>query len=94
MVNRSTKNVPKTLFDKLVLAVAIVEPLTMVPQIYQTYKTQDASSLSLLSWLLFASAAFIWLIYGIKINSRPLIISSFLWIVTELLLVVGIILYS
>ena len=81
-------------FEKFVLLVAIVEPLSTLPQIYDTFSTKDASSLSLLSWVLFTAASFVWLIYGIKIRSGPLIASSILWISTELLLMAGIILYS
>lgn len=81
-------------FERFVLLVAIVEPLSTLPQIYDVFTAKDASSLSLLSWMLFAGASVIWLIYGLKIKSYPLIASSVLWISTEFLLMAGIILYS
>ena len=90
---KKNKKVNST-FEKFVLLVAIVEPLSTLPQIYDVYSTKDAHALSLVSWLLFACASIVWLIYGIKIKSNPLIASSILWISTEVLLMIGIILYS
>ncbi len=81
-------------FDSLILAVAIIEPLSTVPQIVDIYTTRDAHSLSLLSWVLFMAASVTWLIYGVRIRSVALIASSILWFTTELLLVFGIIVFS
>jgi uncharacterized protein with PQ loop repeat len=94
-VARITKTQPKkSFFDTFVLAVAIIEPLSTVPQIVDVYTSKDAHSLSLLSWLLFMSASVTWLAYGIKIKNLPLIASSIMWVSTEVLLVIGIIAYS
>ena len=81
-------------FENLVLLVAIIEPLSTVPQIITTYTLQDATGVSLLSWLLFTCASIVWLIYGIKIKSNPLIASSVMWVLTEIILIVGIVIYS
>lgn len=94
MVKHPINKKTNSAFERFVLLVAIIEPLSTLPQIYDLYSSQDASSLSLLSWVLFTAASVIWLIYGISIKSRPLIASSILWLSTELLLMTGIILYS
>ena len=83
-----------SLLEKLVLAVAIVEPLSTVPQIIEIYQSKNAEAISLLSWLLFMGTSLIWLAYGIKIKNLPLIASSIMWVLTELILVVGIVIYS
>jgi MtN3 and saliva related transmembrane protein len=80
--------------EHLALTIAILEPLSTVPQILDIYRTQDVESLSLLSWLLFAAASIVWLVYGIKINNLPLIASSMLWVTTEVILIFGILIYS
>ena len=85
---------PRNYFDTLALAVAIIEPLSTVPQIVEIYTTKNVESLSLLSWLLFMVASVIWLVYGIKIKNVPLIASSIMWVSTEVLLIVGIIAFS
>ncbi len=90
----SEKNKNGSALERLALVVAIIEPLSTIPQIIDIYRSKDADSLSLLSWLLFMLASLIWLAYGIKIKNRPLIASSVLWVFTELVLIVGIILFS
>jgi uncharacterized protein with PQ loop repeat len=91
-LNPKAKN--NTLLERAALVVAIVEPLSTVPQIVEVYQTKNVESLSLLSWFLFLLASFIWLAYGIKIKNVPLIASSILWALTELILIAGIIIYS
>ena len=94
MVKHLTKHDTKNMLGRLVLAVAIAEPLSTIPQIIDLYSSKDAHGLSLLSWFLFFIGASIWLAYGVKIKNIPLIISSFLWVTTELILIVGILIYS
>lgn len=94
MIKHPIHKKPVSTFEKFVLLIAIIEPLSTLPQIFDLYTSKDASSLSLLSWVLFAGASVVWLVYGLKIKSRPLIASSLLWITTELILMAGIVLYS
>lgn len=92
---RNTKNLATNrAFDVVLLWIAVIEPLSTLPQIITLYKTQDAGSLSLLSWVLFMAASITWLIYGIRIKSTPLIASSVVWVATELMLIAGIIAFS
>lgn len=94
MLKHVAKNKNNGILEKLVLAVAIIEPLSTIPQIVDIFSTQNATAISLITWLLFAVAAVIWLAYGIKIKNTPLIVSSLLWVITESIVVVGILLYS
>lgn len=81
------------ILTKLVLAMAIIEPLMTLPQVYEIWIKQEAQGVSLLTWSFYISAAIIWLLYGLKIKDRPLIVASSLWLVVELVVVVGLILY-
>lgn len=90
--NTNVRN--NTTFEKFVLLIAIIEPLSTIPQIFDVFTSRDAQSLSLLSWILFTCASIVWFIYGIRLKNTPLIASSILWISTELILMVGIVLYS
>lgn len=93
MVKHKKHPTKNTIFDAVLLWIAIIEPLSTLPQIIELYKSKDAQGLSLLSWVLFMSASIVWLIYGIRIKSIPLIASSIMWVATELLLIIGILLY-
>ena len=84
----------KSFIDRAVLAIAIVEPLMTIPQIYQIWSTHNAQGVSLLSWLFYMLAAAVWLVYGIKIRDKPIILSSSLWVLTEGLVVLGVLFYK
>ncbi len=78
---------------KLVLAMAIIEPLMTLPQVYEIWIRKQAEGVSLLTWSFYIFAAIIWLLYGLKIKDRPLIIASTLWIIVELIVVIGLVAY-
>lgn len=80
-------------FGKFMLAVAVIEPLTTIPQIYQIWSHKSAAGVSLITWLFYTLTACIWLVYGIKIKEKPVIISSVMWILAEGLVVLGILIY-
>jgi MtN3 and saliva related transmembrane protein len=83
----------KDLFGRFILAVAIIEPLTTIPQIYEIWSRKSANGVSLITWCFYTVTACIWLVYGIKIKEKPVIISSIMWILAEGLVVMGILLY-
>lgn len=83
-----------TLIDRLMMITAIVYPLTGVPQAVQIFATHDASGVSWISWVAFLIFDFIELWYGFAHRLRPLILSGILWVIVELVIVVGIIIYS
>ena len=72
---------PKIKFlDNLVMCVAVIMPLTSIPQIYKIWFLQNAQSISLLTWSLFFIMAIPLLIYGIVHKEKVLIILNTLWL--------------
>lgn len=84
-----TKPKHSSLIDRIVLFVAIAEPLMTIPQVYQIWSSRSATGVSPLTWLGYLLAAITWLVYGIKTKDKPLIVSSLLWAVTEGLVLIG-----
>ncbi len=84
----------KQLIRRLVLAVAVIEPAMTLPQIYEIWVKQEAAGVSSVTWALYISAAFIWLLYGLQLKDKPLIISSILWVFAESTVVAGTLLYG
>ena len=78
---------------RLVLGIAVIEPLMTIPQIYQIWAHHDARGVSLSTWSFYILSAIIWLFYGFKIKDIPLIVASTLWVVMEGFVVLGILLY-
>lgn len=61
-----------------------------LPQIYEVWVNHQTAGVSLLTWGMYIVAAFIWLLYGLQLKDKPLVISSFLWVVTEAAVVTGV----
>ncbi|MBT3691292.1 hypothetical protein HOG16_03565 [Candidatus Woesearchaeota archaeon] len=50
-------------------------------QTYKIFKKKSAKDVSLLTYLFFGSGIIIWLLYGISIQSYPVIISNIVYLV-------------
>jgi MtN3 and saliva related transmembrane protein len=88
------KKQQKLLIKRSVLAMAIIEPIMTLPQIYEIWIERRTEGPSIASWLLYSFAAIVWLLYGLQLKDKPLIISSSLWIVMEATVVIGVLVYS
>lgn len=55
---------------------------------------KQTEGVSSTSWILYLFAAVIWLLYGLQLKDKPLIISSILWLVMESAVVAGTVLYG
>lgn len=65
--------------DDIMIVIAVIYPLTILPQIVKIMEIQDASAISVLSFTLKAIFAIPWIFYGIKHKSNPIILSNVLW---------------
>lgn len=61
---------------------AAMTTLAFVPQAVKTIRTKDTRSISLGMYVVFTAGIAMWLVYGIALNSMPMILSN---IVTFLL---------
>lgn len=61
---------------------ATMTTLAFVPQAVKTIRTKDTRSISLGMYVVFTAGIAMWLVYGIALNSMPMILSN---IVTFLL---------
>lgn len=84
----------KRYFDYLMYGVAIFSPVALLPQVFHLFKTQDASGLSLPTWILLGCLNILWLMYGIIHRETPLIISNILFTALYIAVVGGIVLYA
>ncbi len=61
---------------------AVMTTLAFVPQAIKTIRTRDTRSISLGMYVVFTTGIAMWLVYGIALNSMPMILAN---IVTFLL---------
>jgi MtN3 and saliva related transmembrane protein len=80
--------------NKVIMLVAIIEPLTTLPQIIEVFTKQNVSGVSVWTWSLYLLAEVIWLIYGLAIKNRPVIVTNFLWILMDSSVVIGVLINS
>ena len=86
-------NAERRLIEKIIYLAAFLYPLTTLPQIIQIFSTQNAHSVSLLTWVLYMFFTFVFLLYALVEKLKPLIIEYILWLAVEAAVVVGILLY-
>jgi MtN3 and saliva related transmembrane protein len=63
--------------------------LSSIPQIYRIYLRKSAADISKITHIIIVLGAFIWMLYGFEINSIPIIISNFIGILTNALILIG-----
>ena len=84
------------IFEPLMVAVGIVQPLATVPQIIKLYltHTQHAAGQSLSTWSIYTLASLLWVIYGLLNHKAALYVGGILGVTMDLLMVVGILLHA
>lgn len=82
------------LLERVTLVAGTVGPLTIIPQIYKMYSTQNASGVSSLSFFMFSALDIPFIIYGIQRKDKPITITYSLWFVANLSVAVGAVLYG
>ncbi|WP_299218900.1 SemiSWEET transporter [uncultured Aquimarina sp.] len=72
--------------EVLGLIAAILTTAAFLPQVYKTWKTKSAESLSMSMLLIFESGVLCWLVYGYLIGSLPVILANFVTAISGFLL--------
>ena len=79
--------------DRLLLIIAIIGPLSTLPQIIKIYLYQSSLGVSRLTFSLFALFDIPWAIYGIIHKEKPIILAYSLWFIANLIIVIGTLIY-
>ena len=77
------------LLETLATFVGIVGSVAMLPQIYRLFKRKSAKDISISTYSFLFVAGIIWVLYGINIQSLPLIVTNFVGSVTLLGIIFG-----
>ena len=80
--------------DRLMMFASIVHPITAIPQVYTIYDTQDATGVSLLTWVGFMIIGLVFLSYGIVHKLKPYILNQIIWFVLDFFVVAGVLIYG
>ncbi|HED05911.1 MAG TPA: hypothetical protein ENI61_04420 [Ignavibacteria bacterium] len=89
-----SKNKGIKFLDKFLLIIAVIGPLVTLPQIIKIFTLKDATGISVISWSLFAILDIPWIVYGFVHKEKPIIISSILWFILNIIVVFGALRYG
>jgi len=84
----------KRFFDKFAYFVGVLGALITLPQIMKIWIEKNASGVSLISWTGYLVGAMFWLTYAILHKEKPLILTYSIWIILDILIVIGVFIYG
>ena len=87
-INNSGKKYKYSIIDHLIYLVAFAGPVMTIPQVMDVWST-SAATVNEVTWTGYLAISIIWLLYGIKHKVKPIIFSNLLGLVTNGLIVVG-----
>ena len=73
---------------------AILTTLAFIPQLVKTLKTKKAEDVSLTTLIMFLTGVAAWIIYGIQISSKPILIANVITFLLNFLILVFKLIYS
>ena len=84
----------RRVYDYFMYGVAILGPLSNLPQLFTIWTQKNAGEVSLGSWISYIFISLAWFGYGILHKEKPIIIMNIFLIITQALVVAGIIIYG
>ncbi|HUC31241.1 MAG TPA: hypothetical protein VMR99_00945 [Candidatus Paceibacterota bacterium] len=75
------------------IAVGLIGPLSLLPQVISVWTTHSIAGISLLSWSLLAGVACVWVAYGIYRRSKAIIIGNALLAIFDVLVVIAVLMF-
>jgi len=73
---------------------AMLTTLAFIPQLIKTLKTKKAEDVSLTTLIMFLTGVAAWIIYGIQISSKPILIANVITFLLNFLILVFKLIYS
>src|ERR1700742_4764492 len=80
--------------DRAMMFVSIINPLVAIPQAVVIYVNQDATNVSLATWLSFMLVGIILTFYSVAHRIKPMIINQILWFIVDFAIIAGILIYG
>ncbi|MBR9704385.1 hypothetical protein GOV12_03165 [Candidatus Pacearchaeota archaeon] len=84
----------KRVIDKLVYIAGFFGLAMTIPQIFKIWIEQNASGISVISWISYMIVGFVMITYSIAHKEKPLIIIYSIWEIFYLFIIVGTLIYG
>lgn len=69
----------------------ICTTLSFVPQVIKVWKSKNVDGISLSMFIIFIIGVFCWLMYGLILNQKPLIVANFITLLLAILIIIAVI---
>jgi len=83
---------PSSGLEKTLRSLSVITMLMTVPQVLAVWVSQNASGVSLISWVAYLVSACLWFVYGVRKNDKTIYLACVGWIVLDAGIVIGVIL--
>lgn len=100
-VNKKSKNEDhqsniswRHFLDRCAYLVGLIGPIMTLPQVKIIWIDHKVEGVSLVSWSAYLLIAIFWILYGITHKELPIIITNALFLILDILIVVGVFLYG
>ncbi|MFC1752460.1 hypothetical protein ACFL96_03600 [Thermoproteota archaeon] len=84
----------KKFMDRAIYGVGIFGPIMTLPQVSKIWIEKNAAGVSAISWGAYLITTSFWLAYGIMHKEKPIIMTYSLWLVLELFIITGVLIYQ
>ena len=83
-----------TILSTLAMVSGIASTFAFIPQVYKIFKRKSAKDISIASYLFMIITGIIWVLYGLEIQSLPIVIPNLIGNVIIVFIAVGWFLYG
>lgn len=77
-----------TLGDFAGVAAGTLTTIAFIPQVIKTWRSRSADDISMFMFLLFSTGVLMWLVYGLTLNSWPMIIANGITLILAISIIV------
>jgi len=84
----------KKFLDSIIYIVCIITPMMVLPQVWKIWAYQNATGISLITYVGLIVANIIWIVYGVVHKEKPIIVLYISFFVVNSAIAIGRILYG
>lgn len=79
--------------DSVMYIVGIIGPLVSIPQLIEVYGRHNVTGISVSTWIGYTVLTALWLLYGLVHHEKPIITTQILWLIVNVAIVIGAVMY-
>ena len=84
----------ESLVNGLVYLGGVFGPLFTIPQMAKIWVDKNAAGVSAISWGAYFLGSVFWVVYGVVHKEKPIIILNSIWLVLDLIIIIGVFFYG